>query len=219
MDIKSRVINEANYIINTKNTIRQTAKYFNKSKSTIHDDLHNKLKKKDHYNVVTKKENKKKRFTGTLVLGIVVYALFFMTVTGVEYSRLSKQWNREFLVEKFGVYTYQLNDLFKSLDAKFNTLFLNSLSNLFKFIACNKALLSNLTFSFIKISYKSSIKILCFFTYLLKILFSLIITLPVALSAKIIKSSLFSSFAGIDIYILKFTLSIGLLMTTCANSL
>lgn len=46
-----------------------------------------------------------------------------MTVTGVEYSRLSKQWNREFLVEKFGVYTYQLNDLFKSLDAKFNTLF------------------------------------------------------------------------------------------------
>ena len=85
--------------------------------------LHSRLKKKDHYNRVTKKENKKKRFTGTLVLGIVVYALFFMTVTGVEYSRLSKQWNREFLVEKFGVYTYQLNDLFKSLDAKFNTLF------------------------------------------------------------------------------------------------
>ena len=85
--------------------------------------LHSRLKKKDHYNRVTKKENKKKRFTGTLILGIVVYALFFMTVTGVEYSRLSKQWNREFLVEKFGVYTYQLNDLFKSLDAKFNTLF------------------------------------------------------------------------------------------------
>lgn len=85
--------------------------------------IHNKLRKKDHYNLVTKKENKKKRFTGTLVSGIIVYALFFMTVTGVEYSRLSKQWNREFLVTKFGVYTYQLNDLFKSLDAKFNTLF------------------------------------------------------------------------------------------------
>ena len=39
--------NHYNYIINTKNTIRQTAKYFNKSKSTIHDDLHNKLKKID----------------------------------------------------------------------------------------------------------------------------------------------------------------------------
>ncbi|MBP3635671.1 MAG: sulfatase-like hydrolase/transferase [Bacilli bacterium] len=85
--------------------------------------VHNKLKKKNHYNMVAKKENKKKRFTGTLVSGVLIYALFFMTVTSVEYSRLSKQWNREFLVTKFGVYTYQLNDLFKSLDAKFNTLF------------------------------------------------------------------------------------------------
>ena len=60
MDIKSRVINEANYIINTKNTIRQTAKYFNKSKSTIHDDLHNKLKKIDKslYEKVSDKEIK-----------------------------------------------------------------------------------------------------------------------------------------------------------------
>lgn len=85
--------------------------------------IHNILKKKDYYNTVAKKENKRKRFTGTLIAGICIYAVFFMTVTAVEYSRLSKQWNREFLVTKFGVYTYQLNDLFKSLDAKFNTLF------------------------------------------------------------------------------------------------
>ena len=80
-------------------------------------------KKKDYYNTVAKKENKRKRFMATLIAGIATYAVFFMTVTAVEYSRLSKQWNREFLVMKFGVYTYQLNDLFKSLDAKFNTLF------------------------------------------------------------------------------------------------
>ena len=81
------------------------------------------LKKKGHYNRVAKLENKKKRFSGTIISGLVVYALFFATVTSVEYSRLAKQWNREFLVTKFGVYTYQINDLFKSLDAKFNTLF------------------------------------------------------------------------------------------------
>ena len=80
-------------------------------------------KKKDYYNTVAKTENKRKRFMATLIAGIATYAVFFMTVTAVEYSRLSKQWNREFLVMKFGVYTYQLNDLFKSLDAKFNTLF------------------------------------------------------------------------------------------------
>lgn len=86
--------------------------------------VHHFLKrKKDYYNTVAKKENKKKRFMATLIAGIATYAVFFMTVTAVEYSRLSKQWNREFLVMKFGIYTYQLNDLFKSLDAKFNTLF------------------------------------------------------------------------------------------------
>ena len=85
--------------------------------------VHTKLRKGKYYNKIAKSENRKKRFTGTLISAIAIYALFFATVTSVEYSRLSKQWNREFLVTKFGVYTYQLNDLFKSLDAKFNTLF------------------------------------------------------------------------------------------------
>ena len=84
---------------------------------------HHHLKKTKYYEFAGPKENRKKRFTGTILSGIIVYSLFFMTVTSVEFSRLSKQWNREFLVTKFGVYTYQLNDLFKSLDAKFNTLF------------------------------------------------------------------------------------------------
>ena len=81
------------------------------------------LKKKKYIEFAGPKENRKKRFTGTLLGGVIIYALFFMTVTSTEFSRLSKQWNREFLVTKFGIYTYQFNDLFKSLDAKFNTLF------------------------------------------------------------------------------------------------
>ena len=85
--------------------------------------LHSHLKKKKYYDFAGPKENRKKRFTGTIISGAIVYLIFFATVTSVEFSRLSKQWNREFLVTKFGVYTYQLNDLFKSLDAKFNTLF------------------------------------------------------------------------------------------------
>ncbi len=81
------------------------------------------LKKHNYYDTKETKELRKKKFLGTIISGAVVYALFFITVTSVELSRLSKQWNREFLVTRFGVYTYQLNDLFKSLDAKFNTLF------------------------------------------------------------------------------------------------
>lgn len=37
--IIDRIISESNYIIKTKNTIRQTAKKFNISKSTVHKDV------------------------------------------------------------------------------------------------------------------------------------------------------------------------------------
>lgn len=52
--IKSRVLMEANYIIETKKTIRELATIYNLSKSTIHKDLHERLKEIDEtlYNQV-----------------------------------------------------------------------------------------------------------------------------------------------------------------------
>lgn len=41
--ISKRVMDEAKYILETKNTIREIAKYFNVSKSTVHKDLHERL--------------------------------------------------------------------------------------------------------------------------------------------------------------------------------
>ena len=41
--IKSRTLEEAKHMINTKNTIREIAKIFNVSKSTVHKDLHERL--------------------------------------------------------------------------------------------------------------------------------------------------------------------------------
>lgn len=54
-DIIKRVIEEANYIIETKNTVRQMAKIFNVSKSTVHKDLHDRLLEID-YNKYTEVE-------------------------------------------------------------------------------------------------------------------------------------------------------------------
>ena len=42
--IKKRVLDEANHILNTKDTIRKTADKFNISKSTVHNDLSKRLK-------------------------------------------------------------------------------------------------------------------------------------------------------------------------------
>ncbi len=45
--IEDRVINESKYIIDTKDTIRNIAKKFNVSKSTVHKDLRERLIKID----------------------------------------------------------------------------------------------------------------------------------------------------------------------------
>ena len=43
MKIKDRIEQEADYIIKTKSTIRETAKVFKVSKSTVHKDMSEKL--------------------------------------------------------------------------------------------------------------------------------------------------------------------------------
>ena len=54
--IKERTLQEARYITSTQETIRQTAKVFNQSKSTVHNDLSKRLKgmDKDMYERVKK---------------------------------------------------------------------------------------------------------------------------------------------------------------------
>jgi len=42
--IFKRVLDEANYMLNTKETIREVATVFNVSKSTVHKDLHERLR-------------------------------------------------------------------------------------------------------------------------------------------------------------------------------
>ena len=47
-NINRRVIDEAKHILNTRDTIRKTAEKFNVSKSTVHIDLSERLKKIDN---------------------------------------------------------------------------------------------------------------------------------------------------------------------------
>ena len=49
--------------------------------------------------------------------------IFICSLTSLEIGRLSKQWNRDYIVQKFGLYIYHVNDLVKSLEPKFSTLF------------------------------------------------------------------------------------------------
>ena len=46
--ISKRIIKEANYMLDTKKTIRELAHVFNVSKSTVHKDLHERLMDMDY---------------------------------------------------------------------------------------------------------------------------------------------------------------------------
>lgn len=85
--------------------------------------VNKKLKKRKYYDKVSKIEKGKVRALNTLVAGVVCIGLFISTLTSVDISRLSKQWNREYIVMNFGVYTYQVNDLVATLKSTLNPFF------------------------------------------------------------------------------------------------
>lgn len=80
------------------------------------------LKKKYFSERETKNEEPKKAFS-TLVCGALIGFVFVSTLNGTDISRIAKQWNREYVVVKYGVYVYQINDVIKSIEPKISALF------------------------------------------------------------------------------------------------
>lgn len=81
------------------------------------------LKKKDYFTKVSKIEVGKLRALNTLVVGLILIGFFISTLSSTDISRLGKQWNREYIVMRFGIYTYQMNDVISSLKPQISPLF------------------------------------------------------------------------------------------------
>lgn len=65
---------------------------------------------------------KGKKMPGKMLLsGAICLGVFAITLNGTDFSRLHKQWNREYVLGKFGLYIYQISDAVSSVAAKFNT--------------------------------------------------------------------------------------------------
>lgn len=85
--------------------------------------VHRKLLKQGYYKKLKVKEKAKVSVLKTLVAAAIVLGFFVSTLTGTDISRLYKQWNREYVVMKFGIYVYQGNDLIASLKPQISPLF------------------------------------------------------------------------------------------------
>ena len=78
----------------------------------------NKLIKKEKTKI-----NKTDSIKSVIITAIIFLLLFISTLKSVDYGRFNNQWNREYLVSKFGLYLYQLNDIVKSVEPKMAALF------------------------------------------------------------------------------------------------
>ena len=84
---------------------------------------HRKLKKQNYYKrIEVKSERKKKAFT-TLITGACIAGVFLLTLTPTDISRLLKQWNKEYIVQCFGIYVYQGNDVISTIQPTINSMF------------------------------------------------------------------------------------------------
>ncbi len=76
--------------------------------------------RKKKYN---KSDKSKSKFIHTIISSGICIFFFIITLTGLEIGRFAKQWNREYIVSVFGIYTYHANDLVQSVKPKLSSLF------------------------------------------------------------------------------------------------
>lgn len=85
--------------------------------------IHNSLVKTYYFNILDKVEKGKRLFVKTLLVGLCFLIVSFSFAKASDYSRLAKQWNRVYIVERFGIILYQLNDFVQTLSPKIGSMF------------------------------------------------------------------------------------------------
>lgn len=82
--------------------------------------VHIKLCRNDYYSKV---EFIKKKFFHVIGFGFACLIIFCFTLSASDIGRITKQWNREYIVMRYGIYTYQFSDIFASLTPTLNSMF------------------------------------------------------------------------------------------------
>lgn len=84
--------------------------------------IYKKLKKKK-VDFSTNKKYLKKKVYKTCLIGLIILGLSFVTAESQDYSRLYKQWNRPYVVNRFGILLYQTMDIVNFSTSNITTVF------------------------------------------------------------------------------------------------
>ncbi len=85
--------------------------------------IHKKLLTSSYYYFIDKIEKGKKMLVTTALVGALCLAYSFGVATNLDYGRLAKQWHRSYIVERFGILMYQINDFIQFLTPQISSLF------------------------------------------------------------------------------------------------
>lgn len=85
--------------------------------------INKRLNNRDYFNFITKIEDGKKTFKHVILSGIIIFAFGSLIMNGGAWSSLTKQWNREYAVNHFGITVYQMNDFINTLKPTINSWF------------------------------------------------------------------------------------------------
>lgn len=76
--------------------------------------FYKKLKKDGYFEHQDIEYSIKRELMSPFMAGVILLLITATTLNGTDISRLTKQWNREYLVEQFGIYTFSAADLIKA---------------------------------------------------------------------------------------------------------
>ena len=82
--------------------------------------IHIKLSKNKYYEKINKDI---KLFRNTIITAFAFIIIFALTLSPTDIGRITKQWNREYIVMRYGIYTYQFSDIFASITPTINSMF------------------------------------------------------------------------------------------------
>lgn len=85
--------------------------------------IYKRLKKHGHFEKQELLVKAPKKAFNTAFFGFIIALIFSASLSPTDWGRFGKQWNREYIVDKFGIYVYHLNDLVKSIEPKISSLF------------------------------------------------------------------------------------------------
>ncbi len=70
-----------------------------------------------------KKKVRKRHALKSLAAGGIILLVYIVTMNSLDISRFVSQWNKEYVVQRFGIYIYQINDVVASITPKISALY------------------------------------------------------------------------------------------------